>query len=120
MVCGCHSANIMRGERRGGMKKLPDTPCVFCAHKHIAAAKQLYDLELNYRNINKSYAIGQLILAAWHYEKEHHNLALRCRDIWLKMERLDNVSSMLSELQNSAWNLVLAESPEQKTKPLNS
>ena len=106
----------MRESGRTAEQKAPDTPCIFCAHKHISAAKQLYDLELNYRSINKSHAIGQLILAAWHYEREHHNLALRCRDIWLKMERMEDVSSMLTELQQCAWNLVLAENPESSTE----
>ena len=114
MPCHCHT--IMRESSRATGQKAPDTPCVFCAHKHISAAKQLYDLELNYRSINKSDAIGQLILAAWHYEREHHNLALRCRDIWLKMERLEEVSPLLTELQQYAWNLVLAENQESATE----
>ena len=104
MACNCksHKAN-------GSIivTKNPDTPCIFCAHKHIAAAKQLYDMELGYKDINKSHAIGQLILAAWHYDKEHHNLALRCRDIWLQMERMEDVSCLLNELQQAAWGLVV-------------
>jgi len=91
------------------LRKSPDTPCVFCAHKHIATAKQLYDLEIGYRDINKSYAIGQLILAAWHYEKTHYNLAIRCRNAWLKIEKLEDASEILSTLQEAAWDLVLAE-----------
>lgn len=104
MGCNCRSKDI-NGKVK--VEKNPDSPCVFCAHKHIATAKQLYDLEVGYRDINKSHAIGQLILAAWHYDKEYHNLALRCRDIWLKMENLEDVSAPLAELQQGAWQLVL-------------
>ena len=88
MGCGCRGGRSGNGSEL--LSKKPDTPCIFCAHKHIAAAKQLYDLELGYKDINKSHAIGQLILAAWHYDKEHHNLALRCRDVWLKMEKMED------------------------------
>lgn len=115
MPCGCKTLG-----KSGKSEKTPDTPCIFCAHKHIAAARLLYDLELGYKDINKSHAIGQLILAAWHYEKEHLNLALRCREIWLRMERLEDVSSLLDELQHKAWEMVVAaeenKREEQKTK----
>ena len=87
MGCNCRSKDI-NGKVK--VEKTPDSPCIFCAHKHIATAKQLYDLEIGYKDINKSHAIGQLILAAWHYDKEYHNLALRCREIWLRMENLED------------------------------
>ena len=103
---GCNCGGIGKAATQGEVKR-PDTPCVFCAHKHVAAAKQLYDLEPGYRDINKSYAIGQLMLAAWHYEKEHHNLAMRCRDAWRMMERQQDASAFLDELQAAAWSLVL-------------
>lgn len=107
MGCNCKTEYI--GDKIK-IDKTPDTPCIFCAHKHIAAAKQLYDLEPGYKDINKSHAIGQLILAAWHYDKDHHNLALRCRDIWMKMEKLEDVSPLLEELQEAAWGMVVAAS----------
>ncbi len=105
MACNCRKS----AANDPVFTKRPDQPCVFCAHKHIAAAKALYDLESGYRSINKSNAIGQLILAAWHYNLNHHHLAMRCRDIWLEMEKLHDVSSALSSLQNAAWQLVLRE-----------
>ena len=111
MACGC--GNHKNGVGLSLLDKNPDTPCVFCAHKHITTARQLYDLELGYKDINKSHAIGQLILTAWHYDKEHHNLALRCRDIWLKMERLEDVRAQLGELQEAAWKLVVSASESQ-------
>lgn len=104
MGCNCRSKDI-NGKVK--VEKTPDSPCIFCAHKHIATAKQLYDLEIGYKDINKSHAIGQLILAAWHYDKEYHNLALRCREIWLRMENLEDVSASLEELQQGAWQLVV-------------
>ena len=104
MGCNCRSKDI---NGKVTVEKTPDSPCIFCAHKHIATAKQLYDLEIGYKDINKSHAIGQLILAAWHYDKEYHNLALRCREIWLRMENLEDVSASLEELQQGAWQLVV-------------
>ena len=104
MGCNCRSKDI---NGKVNVEKTPDSPCIFCAHKHIATAKQLYDLEIGYKDINKSHAIGQLILAAWHYDKEYHNLALRCREIWLRMENLEDVSASLEELQQGAWQLVV-------------
>ena len=114
MACGCHNYSSTRDSAI--LSKTPDTPCIFCAHKHIAAAKQLYDLELGYKDINKSHAIGQLILAAWHYDKTHHNLALRCRDIWLKMEKMEDVSAQLTELQEAAWKMVVAANEKEQVK----
>ena len=104
MGCNCRSKDITGKVK---VEKTPDSPCIFCAHKHIATAKQLYDLEIGYKDINKSHAIGQLILAAWHYDKEYHNLALRCREIWVRMENLEDVSASLEELQQGAWQLVV-------------
>lgn len=109
MGCNCRSRDI-NGKIR--VEKTPDSPCIFCAHKHIATAKQLYDLEVGYKDINKSHAIGQLILAAWHYEKEHFNLSLRCREIWLRIEQLEDVGCLLDELQMAAWNLVVKETEQ--------
>ncbi len=107
MGCGCRNSHP---DDSIGLNKNPDTPCIFCAHKHISAARQLYDLEPGYRDINKSNAIGQLILAAWHYDKEHHNLALRCRDLWLRIERQEEVGDALAALQETAWDMVVKAS----------
>lgn len=98
MSCSCKKNTIA--------DKRPDEPCIYCAHKHISTARALYDLEIGYRSLNKSDAIGQLILAAWHYDKEHHDLALKCRDCWLKIERLQDCRDQLAALQKTAWKLV--------------
>lgn len=98
MSCSCKKNTIA--------DKRPDEPCIYCAHKHISTARALYDLEIGYRSLNKSDAIGQLILAAWHYDKEHHDLALKCRDCWLKIERLQDCRDQLAALQETAWKLV--------------
>lgn len=99
MTCECGEKNFM--------DKRPNSPCVFCAHKHISCAMALYNLEIGYKDINKSFAIGQLILAAWHYDKNNHELALRCRNIWLKMEKLLDCNEELNELQKLSWDLVI-------------
>ena len=84
---------------------LPFAPSIIQAHRAIAAANALSH-ELNYKSINLSVTIGQLILAAWHYDKEYHNLALKCRTCWLKAERLQDCQKELASLQESAWRLV--------------
>lgn len=101
MACACKK-NVV-------IDKRPDTPCLFCAHKHAAAARALYDLEPGYRSINRSDAIGQLILAAWHLQAEHYTLAMKARDCWLRIERLEDTADMLRELQSELWNLINQE-----------
>ncbi|MPM86748.1 hypothetical protein SDC9_133839 [bioreactor metagenome] len=109
MPCGCKKSTVN--------DKRPDSPCVFCAHKHITTARALYALEIGYRDINKSDAIGQLILAAWHLQSEHFELAMRCRDGWLKIERMQPAAPLLEELQTAAWSLVVeANKTEQEAK----
>lgn len=98
MSCSCKK-NVV-------IDKRPDTPCLYCAHKHVAAARALYDLEPGYRGLNRSDAIGQLILAAWHLQKEHFSLAMKARDCWLQMERMGDVADLLRELQSELWNLI--------------
>jgi len=72
----------------------------------VAAAAQLYRREVGYRDINKSDAIGQLILAAWHLEAEHLDLAMKCRDGWLAIERLNPAGDIIDGLQNTLWQMV--------------
>lgn len=97
MACNCRGGAVNR-------KKRPDEPCIYCVHKHIATAKQLC-CELGYTDINND----RLILAAWHYDREHHDLALWCRDIRLALERLQDIREVLAELQGVAWNLVISD-----------
>ena len=85
---------------------IPFAPDIIQAHRAVAAANALCH-ELNYKSINSSVTIGQLILAAWHYDKEHHDLALKCRSCWLKVERLQDCQKELASLQESAWRLVV-------------
>ena len=101
MSCGCKKGTVN--------DKRPDTPCVYCAHKHVAAASQLYNKEVGYKDINKSHAEGQLILASWHLQAEHFDLAMKCRDGWLAIERLKPSGDIIDELQNTLWALVIAE-----------
>lgn len=89
---------------------IPFAPDMVQAHRAVAAANALSH-ELNYKSINSSVTIGQLILAAWHYDRECHDLALKCRTCWLKAERLQDCQKELASLQESAWKLV---SPEEE------
>jgi len=104
MPCGCKKGTVN--------DKRPDTPCIYCAHKHVATAAQLYRREVGYRDINKSDAIGQLILAAWHLEVEHFDLAMKCRDGWLAIERLKPAGDIIDDLQITLWDMVIAEDEE--------
>ena len=109
MACGCKKGTVN--------DKRPDTPCLYCAHKHVTAARALYALETGYRDINKSDAIGQLILAAWHLQSEHFDLAMKCRDGWLAIERLKPAGGIIEELQTTLWALVIAE--DEKAAPIS-
>lgn len=98
MPCGC--------KKRTVIDTRPDEACVYCAHKHVASARALYSLETGYRDINKSDAIGQLILAAWHLQSEHFGLAMKCRDGWLAIERLKPAGDIIDDLQTTLWKMV--------------
>ena len=87
---------------------IPFAPDIIMAHRAITAANALYH-ELNYRDINSSVAIGQLIIAAWHLDENHHELAVKCRDCWQKVERLKSCRKELTLLQRAAWELVKSE-----------
>ena len=83
----------------------PDEPCLFCAHKHVAAARVLCELEPGYESINRSDAIAQLIPAAWHLQKEHFAQAMQSRDIWKRIEARQEGGPMLAELQAQRWKM---------------
>lgn len=101
MACSCSKRTVI--------DKRPDSPCIYCAHKHIAAARTLYDLEPGYRSLNRSDAIGNLILAAWHLQKDHFSLAMECRECWLLMERGKEARDKILELQSKLWNMIMDE-----------
>jgi hypothetical protein len=81
---------------------LPFSPSAFAAHRAIAAANALYH-ELNYRDVNASVAVGQLIIAAWHLDEKYHGLAVKCRECWQKIERLTFCRKELEALQHAVW-----------------
>lgn len=81
---------------------LPFSPSAFAAHRAIAAANALYH-ELNYRDVNASVAVGQLIIAAWHLDEKYHGLAVKCRECWQKIERLTFCRKELEALQHAIW-----------------
>lgn len=84
---------------------IPFAPDIIMAHRAITAANALHH-ELNYRDINSSVTIGQLIIAAWHLDKNHHELAVKCRSCWQKVERLKSCHTELTSLQHAVWELV--------------
>lgn len=81
----------------------PDKESIFDANKAISTANALYNYELNYKSINSSFAIGQLITAAWHLQNNYMGLAMMCRDCWLKIEKLQDCNDLLDDLQNRIW-----------------
>lgn len=84
---------------------IPFAPDAVAAHRAVAAANALHH-ELNYRDINASVTIGQLIIAAWHFDEGHHELAVKCRECWQKIERLKSCREELEALQRAAWEAV--------------
>jgi len=81
----------------------PEKSDIFKANIAISTANALYNYELNYKSINSSFAIGQLITAAWHLQTDYMGLAMACRDCWLKIEKLQDCKSMLDDLQKRMW-----------------
>ena len=75
-------------------------------HLAIATSKALYDLELSYRGINKSDAMGYLIIGAWHLQEKFLPLALKCRNLWGKIEHLRDCGEELTALEREVWNRI--------------
>lgn len=84
----------------------PATADLKMAHLAVSTARALYDLELGYRSVNKSEAMGELILAAWHLQKDHIGLAWKCKHLWGRIEKLQDCSVLLENLENELWDLL--------------
>ena len=82
---------------------IPDAQSLEDAMLHVCAAYGMYTLEYGYTLNNKSYAIGELILAAWHLQHSTLSYAQKCRDCWLKMDALLPCHNELHALQSGLW-----------------
>lgn len=80
------------------------------AHLAVSTARALYELELGYKSANKSEAMGELILAAWHLQKDHLDLAWKCKQLWGRIEKLQDCSDSLENLEKKLWNLLNPQS----------
>lgn len=88
---------------RAVVDPLPDSADYRAACMRLATAKALYELEIGYQSVNKSYAMGELIAAAWHLQRLDRMLAFRCRNIWLKIEKLQECNKELDSLIETVW-----------------
>lgn len=88
---------------RAVVDPLPDSADYRSACTRLATAKALYELEIGYQSTNKSYAMGELIAAAWHLQRLDRMLAFRCRSIWLKVEKLQDCGDELNSLITTVW-----------------
>lgn len=84
----------------------PAAPDLCMAHLSVATARALYDLEIGYKDINKSEAMGELILAAWHLQRDHIGLAWKCKYLWGRIEKLQDCSTALEALEQELWQMV--------------
>lgn len=72
MSCSCSRTHRVK----------PYETCIFCAHKHIAAALALRD---------ESCLVGQLILASWHYRDDFPEMEAACIECAERIERAEPV-----------------------------
>ncbi len=89
-----------------GMLPKPAIPDLRMAHLSVATARALYDLEIGYKDINKSEAMGELILAAWHLQRDHIGLTWKCKYLWGRIEKLQDCSAALESLEQELWQMV--------------
>ncbi len=90
-------------------RALPSEASIEEAHIAVSTSKALYDLELSYKSVNKSDSMGMLIVAAWHLQGSELPLALKCRNLWGKIEHLQDCGEELTDLERDVWNLICVE-----------
>ena len=116
MACGCHGK---KGDHvSDGIK--PDDQCTACALKHINHAKELWG-EFQHTADNRLKAAGQLRLAVEHLKYDHTDLALRCRDVAMRIEYAQDTSrrdirDTLVSLLNDVLLLFYADNPDAKKR----
>lgn len=69
----------------------------------ISNAIELYNYEAGYEDVNQPYVIGQLILAAWHFQNHYKNYALKSRLIYNKINSDMFKISELIEFRDFLW-----------------
>lgn len=69
----------------------------------VSNAIELFSYENTYQDINLSYVIGQLVLAAWCFQKEYKNYALKTRIIYNKINLNNFDINELEEFKNILW-----------------
>lgn len=105
MSCSCQK---MPDSERTGVT--PYSPCERCAKKHVVAAWAAWH-ELSHEADNRDYCSGNLRLAAEHLAGIDRSLAMRCRDVAVRIEDFDDfdgdrpIADDLDSLRRLLWEL---------------
>ena len=102
MACSCNKQRLVK----------PTETCIFCAHKHIVTAKELF------LSGSVSMAIGQLNCASKHYNSNFPEMRDRTDDLILKLyDKSSDSSGIFSSLAYDAWQMVLENQTGNKVYP---
>lgn len=91
--CNCKSTKIK-----------PNETCLFCCHKHLAAALALTNEEILNDNLLLRIA-SQIQLAAWHFDKNYIEYVKECKNIINKVLSFNLFKDNLIQLTENTWNL---------------
>lgn len=69
----------------------------------ISNSIELYYYEDSYKDINKQYVLGQLIMASWHFQKHYKNYSLKTRLIYNKLDAESFKIDELIEFRDLLW-----------------
>lgn len=95
-TCDCSSNNKVK----------PNETCLFCCHKHLAAALALTNESIFDDSILLRIA-SQIQLAAWHFDKNYLEYVNECKRIILNVLYFKEFKTNLINLTESSWNLYL-------------
>ncbi len=69
----------------------------------VSNAIELYNYEYGYEEINRSYVLGQMILASWHFKTSYPNYSLKCHMIYNKINSDKFIMNELIEFRDLLW-----------------
>lgn len=95
--CNCKSLKIK-----------PNETCLFCCHKHLAAALALTNNELFNDELLLRIA-SQVQLAAWHFDKNYIEYVKECKNIINKILSFNLFKENLIKLTENTWKLYLKD-----------
>lgn len=74
---------------------------------HVSNAIEMLKFEADYKHINYSYAIGQLVLANWVFQNFDKSLADECRELYHDVEMETINIENIETFRNKIWNIYL-------------